>query len=106
MTLTAAELQSGKGHRNENFPVASALIKKEHRAPIMAFYRFARAADDIADHATAPAAEKLRLLEEFRAGLTGRGAEQAMALRDVLTARNLAAQHAADLLEAFRRDCT
>ena len=106
MTLTAAELQSGKGHRNENFPVASALIKKEHRPAIMAFYRFARAADDIADHATAPAEEKLRLLEEFRAGLTGTGAAEAMALRDVLAAQNLTSQHAADLLEAFRRDCT
>ena len=106
MTLTAAELQSGKGHRNENFPVASALIKKEHRPAIMAFYRFARAADDIADHPTAPAAEKLRLLEEFRTGLTGAGAEEAMALRDVLAVENLSLQHAADLLEAFRRDCT
>jgi len=104
--LTGAELQSGKGHRNENFPVASILIRKPYRAPIMAFYRFARAADDIADHATAPAAEKLRLLEEFRTGLTGQGAEEAMALREVLTARNLSSQHAADLLEAFRRDCT
>lgn len=72
----------------------------------MAFYRFARAADDIADHATAPAQEKLRLLEEFRAGLTGAGAAEAMALREILAARNLTSQHAADLLEAFRRDCT
>ncbi|MGD0866197.1 MAG: squalene synthase HpnC [Rhizomicrobium sp.] len=104
--LTAAELQSGKGHRNENFPVASILIRKPYRAPIMAFYRFARAADDIADHATAPAAEKHRLLDEFRSGLSGQGAEEAMALREVLAARNLSSQHAADLLEAFRRDCT
>ena len=72
--MTGAELQSGNGHRNENFPVASILIRKPYRAPIMAFYRFARAADDMADHATAPAAEKLRLLEEFRTGLTGQGA--------------------------------
>jgi len=106
MTLTAAELQSGKGHRNENFPVASILIRKPYRAPIMAFYGFARAADDIADHPTAPAEEKLRLLEELRVGLTGAGAEEAMVLREVLTAQNLAPQHAADLLEAFRRDCT
>ncbi len=105
MTLTAAELQSGKGHRNENFPVASAFIRKEHRPAIMAFYRFARAADDIADHATAPAEEKLRLLEAFHSGLTGAGAEEAMALRDVLAAQSLTSQHAADLLEAFRRDC-
>jgi squalene synthase HpnC len=86
--------------------VASILIRKPYRAPIMAFYRFARAADDIADHPTAPANEKLRLLEQFRAGLSGPGAEEATALREALVARNLNAQHALDLLEAFRRDCT
>ena len=53
-----SELSSGKGHRDENFPVASVLLKREYRAPIMAYYRFARAADDIADHPTASAAEK------------------------------------------------
>lgn len=105
-TLTTAELQSGKDHRNENFPVASVLIRKPYRAPIMAFYRFARAADDIADHPTAPTDEKLRLLEQFRAGLSGPGAAEATALREVLAARKLSSQHAADLLEAFRRDCT
>ncbi|MCL2429246.1 MAG: squalene synthase HpnC, partial [Alphaproteobacteria bacterium] len=36
----AAELRSGKGHRDENFPVASLLIRAEHRAPILAFYDF------------------------------------------------------------------
>jgi squalene synthase HpnC len=105
-SLTAVELQSGKGHRNENFPVASALIRKAYRPAIMAFYRFARAADDIADHPTVPAEEKLTLLEEFRAGLTGAGAEETVALREVLAAQNLTPQHALDLLEAFRRDCT
>ena len=45
------ELQSGKGHRDENFPVASCADRAAPLAPaILAFYRFARAADDIADH--------------------------------------------------------
>ena len=39
-----------KTHRDENFPVASHLVSKQHRPPILAFYRFARAADDVADH--------------------------------------------------------
>ena len=39
-----------KGHKEENFPVASFIIKPRHRAAIMAFYRFARIADDVADH--------------------------------------------------------
>lgn len=107
-TFTAADLQSGKGHRDENFPVASALIHPRHRPVILAFYRFSRAADDIADHPFAPAEEKLRLLEEFRASLMGESdaADQAVVLRELLKARNLTRQHAADLLEAFRRDVT
>ena len=38
--MTAATLASGKGHRDENFPVASKLIRPAARAPIMAYYRF------------------------------------------------------------------
>ena len=50
----ASALRSGKGHRDENFPVASFLIHPRHRGAILAFYNFVRTADDIADHATLP----------------------------------------------------
>jgi len=105
---TAAELQSGKGHRDENFPVASFLIRKEHRPVILAFYRFARAADDVADHPTAAADEKLHLLDEMGRTLIGEldSAPEARALRRVLEERKLSAQHGLMLLEAFRRDVT
>jgi hydroxysqualene synthase len=104
----AATLQSGKGHHDENFPVASFLIAPQHRPPILAFYRFARFADDIADHPTAPESEKLRLLEEMRATLVGESdvSEPASALRTALAAHGLTNRHALDLLEAFRRDVT
>jgi hydroxysqualene synthase len=104
----AATLQSGKGHHDENFPVASFLIAPQHRPPILAFYRFARFADDIADHPTAPENEKLRLLEEMRATLAGdsNASEPASALRAVLAEQDLTDRHALDLLEAFRRDVT
>ena len=46
----ARDLASGKGEKDENFPVASLLLRPEQRTPILAFYRFARAADDIADN--------------------------------------------------------
>jgi len=46
--ISPAEARSGKGHRDENFPVASRLIHPRHRAPILAFYEFVRTADDIA----------------------------------------------------------
>ena len=102
----ATGFASGKGHRDENFPVASLLVRRELRAPILAFYRFARAADDVADHPTAMPAEKLEALARLQAGLHGERASspEGTALREVLQARGLSDRHALDLLEAFRRD--
>jgi len=104
----AGELRSGKGHRDENFPVASRLIHPRHRGVILAFYRFARTADDIADHASAGADEKLRLLEEMRRTVLGETDAEptAVALRAIMAARNLSPLHAVDLLVAFSRDVT
>ncbi len=106
--MSAAELASGKGHKDENFPVASILIAKKYRAPVMAFYRFARTADDVADNPAAPPTAKLALLEDMRASLVGgsSGSPEATALRQVLTERGLTNQHALDLLTAFRQDVT
>jgi len=63
--ITPAEARSGKGHRDENFPVASRLIHPRHRGPILAFYEFVRTADDIADHSTLAPQEKLALLDRL-----------------------------------------
>jgi squalene synthase HpnC len=103
-----SDLSSGKGHRDENFPVASRLIAPRHRPAIMAFYRFARAADDVSDHPTASPAEKLRLLNEMAATLSGDAelSAEAQALREVCAATGVTPQHGLDLLEAFRRDVT
>jgi squalene synthase HpnC len=105
---TAAELRSGKGHRDENFPVASRLISPRHRGPILAFYNFVRTADDIADHATLSPAEKLELLDRLEATLLGRNDDEpaGVALRSELAERRLAPRHAQDLLTAFRMDVT
>ena len=104
--MTDGPLESRKGHRDENFPVASILLRPEHRAPIMAFYRFARAADDIADHELANPADKLARLAAMRDGLAGgrAGASVALALRDVMALHGLDPVHATDLLTAFERD--
>jgi hydroxysqualene synthase len=104
MSAEAADFASGKGHRDENFPVASKLVAPAYRAPVMAFYRFARAADDIADNETAGADEKLTALSHMRAGLDGEGAPEAMALRDVMAERRLDPVHAHELLDAFVQD--
>jgi squalene synthase HpnC len=105
---SVADLQSGKGHKNENFPVASFLIAPKHRPPVLAFYNFVRAADDVADSPAASPAEKLRLLEQMRASLEGESdaVPEGVRLREVLKERALSPVHALDLLEAFRRDCT
>ena len=69
--MGAAELRTGKNHRDENFPVASMLLAREHRRPILAFYRFARVADDVADHPDLSPEQKLAMLDkldEYNAG--------------------------------------
>ncbi|HEX3754576.1 MAG TPA: squalene synthase HpnC [Rhizomicrobium sp.] len=105
---SVAQMQSGKGLHDENFPVASFLIAPRHRPAILAFYRFVRAADDVADNATAAPEDKLALLEEMRASLTGSSdaVPEGVALRGVLAERSMSPAHALDLLEAFRRDVT
>lgn len=101
-------LRSGKGHRDENFPVASFLIHPRHRGAILAFYNFVRTADDIADHASLPAPEKLRLLDRLEAGLGGANTDDAVAvrLRAALAERGLSPKHAQDLIAAFKLDVT
>ncbi len=104
----ASALRSGKGHRDENFPVASWLIHPRHRDAILAFYNFVRTADDIADHAALSPPEKLALLDRLEAGLLGQNDEDAVAvrLRDALARHGLSPKHAQDLLAAFKLDVT
>jgi squalene synthase HpnC len=104
----AREHRSGKGHKDENFPVASFVIEARHRGLILAFYEFVRIADDIADHATLPAQEKLAQLDRLEAELRGSGDGQmeAVRLREALAARGMSAQHPCDVLTAFRMDVT
>lgn len=105
---TAGELRSGKGHRDENFPVASRLIDPRHRGIILAFYEFVRVADDIADHAQLSEPEKLEQLDRLEANLLGKGDDnrEAVRLRGALAERGLPSRHAQDLLTAFRMDVT
>jgi squalene synthase HpnC len=104
----STEITVAKTHRDENFPVASLLIAPRHRATILAFYRFVRAADDVADSPTLSAPEKIARLDRLEAGLLGdeKAGAEALALRRALAARNLSPLHAQDLLSAFRTDAT
>ena len=102
----SGQLRSGKGSRDENFPVASHLIKPRHRPAILAFYEFVRVADDIADHATLLPEQKIAHLDRLEACLLGdNDAEpEGVRLREVLRARSLPPLHAQHLLRAFRQD--
>ena len=101
----AAALRSGKTHHDENFPVASRLIAKQRRPIILAFYRFVRAADDVADNSALSANAKLALLDHLTDALRGSAQDpEAEPLRLALRAQGIAPKHALDLLDAFRLD--
>src|SRR5258706_7033392 len=56
-------------HHYENFPVASLLVPRAMRGAVRAIYRFARAADDLADEGDATPAQRLSALGALRAEL-------------------------------------
>ena len=103
------ETWSGKDRGDENFPVGSALIRRDLRAHVHAYYAFARNADDIADSPTLAPEDKIARLDRMEAVLLGQadtGSPSALGLRASLTATGVPARHATDLLIAFRRDAT
>ena len=77
----SGQLRSGKGSRDENFPVASWLIKPRHRPAILAFYEFVRVADDIADHAVLTSGGKVARLNRLEASLLGKSADEPEGVR-------------------------
>lgn len=104
----SADIEPSKTHRGENFPVASLLIHPRYRDTILAFYRFARAADDVADHSSLPQDEKFARLDCLEQTLLGNSdaAADALPLRRILAKRGLPPRHAQDLVKAFRMDVT
>jgi hydroxysqualene synthase len=104
----APEVAASKTEHGENFPVASLLIAPRLRPLILSFYRFARAADDIADHPTLSESSKFERLAALENTLLGKSdsAEAALALRRVLAEKGLPPAHPLDLLTAFRADVT
>jgi len=105
---TNVEAPSGKGRGDENFPVGSWLIRRDLRAHVHAFYRFARNADDIADSPMLAPDEKLRRLDRMAAVLDGAAPDDdspaAAAIRASLATTGVTAQHCHDVLRAFRQD--
>jgi squalene synthase HpnC len=104
--VSAIETPSGKGRGDENFPVASRLIAPGLRRHVMAYYAFARAADDIADNPELAADDKIARLDRLGAGLRGEAGDVPVAqrLRASLLETDVPLAHGLDLLTAFKQD--
>lgn len=104
----AALPAASKTASEENFPVASLLLPAAKRATIMAYYHFARHADDIADSATLSPEDKVAGLDALDAALAGQDGGAAVVLattyRQAVKADAALLEHASQLLQAFRRD--
>ncbi len=122
--MPAMKAVFAEGHP-ENFPVASLLIPRTLRAPVQTIYRFARAADDVADEGQRPTEQRLALLSamdralhvglpdrlgheplsEVEPSLEGmRLIQHAQELRAVLAERGVSVDPARRLMHAFLRD--
>lgn len=94
----------------ENFPVASWLMPARMRPAVVAIYRFARHADDIADEGDAPPQDRLQALGALRAdiALARRGAlpasPEVAALVPHVSAHALDWSRFEALLSAFEQD--
>jgi hydroxysqualene synthase len=104
--MTAATPTRPKTDRDENFPVASFALSRAKRGPVLAFYRFVRAADDVADAALLPPAEKLARLDAMEQALVAGDAAlpEAAALHAVAAHDGAGLAEARLLLDAFRQD--
>lgn len=99
----------------ENFPVASRLCPPALRPAVMAIYRFARTADDLADEGDAPPPARLADLQAYRADLVAvvsgkqpstRWPQVFAPLSHALHEHRLPAALLHDLLDAFEQDVT
>jgi len=96
----------------ENFPVASFLLPRNLRPAVLAIYRFARSADDIADEGDARPTERIAALDRYGAALddiaAGRPPPEAPfpELAAAVRRHALPLDLLRDLLSAFRQDVT
>lgn len=93
-----------RGPGSENFPVASWLLAPALRRPVLAFYHFVRAADDIADHPELAPEEKLARLARLEAALDDPAT--ALPLARALHESGAGTAEARHMLSAFRQDAT
>lgn len=93
-----------RDHDEENFPTASLLLARAQRARVMAFYRFVRTADDIADSPDLPPDAKLTRLGAMDRALDGACTAMPEARR--LHELGVGTAEARRMLSAFKQDAT
>ena len=103
------ETPSGKGSGDENFPVGSWLLSARLRPHVAAYYRFARAIDDIADNPDLEADDKIARLTRFEDAVAGRETDDpalaaAHLMRASLAETGVTEKHCVDLVTAFKQD--
>lgn len=93
-----------KGSGEENFPVGSWLLPRKLRRHVAAFYRFARAADDIADSPDLDRDAKLAGLTHMGVALERGGDDRVDPIRASIAETGIGLAECRDLLVAFTRD--
>jgi len=103
------KIMSGKSYSDENFPVASFLMKKKIRRIVRIFYFFARMADDVADHKTLPKHQKIKILKSFDNAILKNKQIHNKVLQDmILEFKDLPSgkKYSRNLLKAFLMDAS
>lgn len=106
------DVTSAKGKGDENFPVGSFLIAKQHRPVVHTYYNFARVTDDMVDTSELTPPEKIARLRGMASVIRGEleappfraDAQTAVKLRASLLERKIPLEVATDLTEAFCMD--
>ncbi|CAA9224621.1 MAG: Squalene synthase, partial [uncultured Acetobacteraceae bacterium] len=93
-----------RDHDEENFPTASLLLAPAQRARVMAFYRFVRTADDIADSPDLPPGPKLSRLDAMERALDDPATAMPEARR--MHELDVGSAEARLMLSAFKQDAT
>jgi hydroxysqualene synthase len=107
LTMSAFNTPINTVQHYENFPVASLLLPKHAVPAVQALYRFARAADDMADEGTATHPERLQALDELTLQLESPQTAHQVLIHDLapfIGQGKLPVVYLQQLLSAFRQD--
>ena len=107
--MDSIETTLTKTHKQENFPVGSWLLSQKIRFKILIFYKFARAADDIADSPNLSSNEKIKRLNLFKKAIKSNKNNKIKIskvedLRKICIKNKIKINHALNLLKAFKQD--